>query len=713
MRGIAAALAFGTAGVALGVAGAFAGLWLGWTPTAPDPVGTLAAGLALNALCHMQADTSFGVTAAIGLGAGAVLVVAGLLERPPHVQRVAIKVVVGAGVFAALAGVGLFVAGRSATADVALGREYVETGIDELRDGEYDAAASSFATAGEYFTTVESAMDRPWAQLARFVPIASQHRRAADVLGQQAAEASESLSDAALVIDPDALRLVEGRLDLDEVASVGEPLSSAADDLFELRAAIDDVDSGWLIPRFADPLEQASEQFDEQSDQLDTAVELLDVLPVLLGADGDRDYFVAFTTPAEARGAGGFMGNYAILRASDGALEMTEFGRTGELNDRVVAGTVLDLPADWGTRWGRYGFTNGPDGTVGSVPWSNVMLSPHFPSTGAVISELWGASGGDPIDGVISMDPYVLEALVEFTGPIDVGVGEPWELRLTTDNTADFLIFDQYLIPETADRVDLLEDVSQEVVTRLLEGSLPNAATLADRFAPLIDAKRLMFWMVDSGEQGFVERVDADAGMPSVAGADAVHVTINNAGANKLDAFLVRDVTYRAEFDPLTAVVRGTIDINLVNNGPSEGLPDGVIGNYVGDPIGTNRMFVSVYTGVRAQRAFIDGEQVGGEPASEVGWNSIMVPVVIPSGEERTLTIETEGQLVVWSDDDPSALAVADRYELVIGTQPLVDDLEYLIDVRTPEGEVLVAVDDVVIGSQRWLLDSDGELLGE
>ena len=35
--------------------------------------------------------------------------------------------------------------------------------------------------------------------------------------------------------------------------------------------------------------------------------------PQMLGAEGVRRYFIAFTTPAEARGMGGFMGNWAVI----------------------------------------------------------------------------------------------------------------------------------------------------------------------------------------------------------------------------------------------------------------------------------------------------------------------------------------------------------------------------------------------------------------
>ena len=44
-----------------------------------------------------------------------------------------------------------------------------------------------------------------------------------------------------------------------------------------------------------------------------------------------RHYFIAFTQPAEARGLGGFVGNYGELTAIDGDIELTRSGRIREL----------------------------------------------------------------------------------------------------------------------------------------------------------------------------------------------------------------------------------------------------------------------------------------------------------------------------------------------------------------------------------------------
>ena len=51
----------------------------------------------------------------------------------------------------------------------------------------------------------------------------------------------------------------------------------------------------------------------------------------MLGANGKRVYFIAFTTPTEARGSGGFMGNWAEVTFDKGHISVTGFGRTVDL----------------------------------------------------------------------------------------------------------------------------------------------------------------------------------------------------------------------------------------------------------------------------------------------------------------------------------------------------------------------------------------------
>ncbi len=67
---------------------------------------------------------------------------------------------------------------------------------------------------------------------------------------------------------------------------------------------------------------QLVEQTTQLTGWLDTGYSAAQILPSMLGAEGPRNYFVAFQTNAEARGTGGLMGGSAIVRAENGQISV-------------------------------------------------------------------------------------------------------------------------------------------------------------------------------------------------------------------------------------------------------------------------------------------------------------------------------------------------------------------------------------------------------
>ncbi len=703
LAGVGAVLTTQPVAIALGAAACVLGLWVGTRRRDLSFVRAGVAGVGLNVLCRSDYGDIFGLTAAIGIGLSLVVVVGGLQRRHGRVRRGALLAIA---ITAGLAVVAAGVAGLSALSarnDVTTGQTLFADGIDLLRDGEYVGASETFTASADAFGAAAKAVDRPWALAADLVPVAAQNRRAVADVAAASQRVSIELANTSLFVDSDALRVSDGRLDLDALAEVSDPVVAAYDALIDLRTTIDDVSSPWLLPAVDSRLESAGVEFDENIDRFDTAVLALELMPRLLGGEGTQRYFVAFTTPAEARGLGGFMGNYAELTAVDGQLSLTKFGRTAELNaggadDRRVTG-----PEEWLVRWGRYGFTNTPDGTTGDVPWSNVTMSPHFPSTAQVIAELYPQSGGSQVDGVLAMDPYVLQALIGFTGPISI---EGTDEQLTEDNVVQFLLFDQYLIDDTSDRLDLLAEVAETTLDELLDGALPGPTVLAADLGPLADDGRLVAWARDPDEQALFEALGMTGALPPLGSADGFSVVLNNAGANKLDVYLDRRIEYRAEFDPLTRTLTGTIEATFTNSAPTEGLPSGVIDNYVGDPVGTNRTLVSFYTALPFVGATLEGEPVQLELGSESGWYTSTTQLVIPSGESRTVRLTVAGSLPTTDDaaTDDAATDDADlpAYELVVRTQPLSTEAVYGIEVVDPSGLPLVEFAESASGVERF-----------
>ena len=71
--------------------------------------------------------------------------------------------------------------------------------------------------------------------------------------------------------------------------------------------------------------------------------------PTMLGADGPRNYFIGFQTNAEARGTGGLLGGYGIVRVDDGAARVDTLGRNSELG---VDNSPIDLGPDFANLYG-------------------------------------------------------------------------------------------------------------------------------------------------------------------------------------------------------------------------------------------------------------------------------------------------------------------------------------------------------------------------
>jgi hypothetical protein len=424
------------------------------------------------------------------------------------------------------------------------------------------------------------------------------------------------------------------------------------------------------------------------------------VAPGLLGQGGTRQYFVAFTTPAEARGLGGFMGNWAVLTATDGNLELTRDGRVADLLPRAGdPPRTLDAPADYVDRYGPLH----PEAFPGDV-----TASPDFPSVAQALAGIYAqVEGGGPVDGVLAIDPYGLAAMLEITGPITVtGQAEP----LTAANAADYLLRRQYEAYDTRqERIDVLDEASRATFDAFIHAGDLQPTRLAAVMAPPVAEGRIVASSDDPAEQAFIERLGLGGAFPAADGGDFFAVVTQNGSKNKIDAYLHRSVEYRPSFDPETGALEANVTIRLRNDAPA-GLPDYVIGNdpESGRPDGTNWTWLNVYSPHDLASFAVDGRPVGVGTKQELGRFVYQTYVAVPAGATVEVTMRLTGTI----DRD-------DEYRLRWYQQPLVhpDEVEvavsiappwYVDDPDAPAGTVpLVSGEPDRVGPSR----EDGELV--
>jgi len=541
--GVAAVAAIDPLLTLIGALGFVGGLWIGVRRRDLATARCLVAAVALNVLVRLELEGFLGSSAIVGIAVGAMLFVIGIRRRSQPIRHAVRTAVGGVLTLVVLAVIGFALTATSARASLTNGQRLATEGIAELGRGNFEAASARFAEAGQAFARASTHLERPWAFPSRLVPVVAQNADVLTDLADAAGDSSSQLGASLGEINPDSLRLTEGRIDLDAIEAIAGPLSDVQIALEALDATVANADSPWLVKPIQSRIASLTEDIDSNEQQLENAVTAAELGPQLLGRDGPRRYLIMFTTPAESRGLGGFMGNFAEIEVVDGQVSVTRFGRSSDLNaggpdptSRVVTG-----PQDWLDQWGRYGFRDGT-GTTGTVPWSNITMSPHFPSTAQVVAELYPQSGGSPLDGVFAMDPYVISALLAFTGPVQI---EGTNQELDTTNVVDFLLKDQYLVGEGAERVDLLEQVSAVTINRMLEGALPSPVELAESLGELALQGRLVGWSANADEEALFDAVELSGGMPALDGGDGVAVVLNNAAANKIDVYLERQLVYR------------------------------------------------------------------------------------------------------------------------------------------------------------------------
>ncbi len=517
--------------------------------------------------------------------------------------------------------------------------------------------------------------------IAGAVPGVAQHRRVAIALTGEAHAATQTIVEQVGGLDLSELRVVDGRIDIDRVRALAPALTAIDSQVRALRAAIDDADSPWLLAPVTDRLDDLAARLDRHLDSSAHALDGARVAPALLGGDGPRVYWIGFSTPSEARGLGGFLGNWAEVTITDGRVEVTRSGRSDDLDfngdeNRRLTPDDPDFEA-WLSRYGPYNLTSGPDGTTGPEPWKTISMSPDMEMTGRAIAQLYPQSGGQPIDGVIVLDVYALSEFLAFTGPIpfDVDTADGGEVMITAENVRRFLLHDQYDETDRSERADALGEFSREVIDRLLGDTLPPADELVEILDPMVRQGRLTAWMADPAEQAVIGHLGLTGTLPVAGEDDSIAVAFNNAAGSKIDFYLRAVATYDVVADARRGTAESTLSLRMTNEAPAEGETEMVIGNLVGLPEGTNRTWVSVFSRLPVSEVLVDGEPAVFEPGWEAGRFVTSVFVRLDAGASADLTLVMGGPM-----------DVADGYQLELRSPPIVRHMPHTVDATWIDG---------------------------
>lgn len=612
--------------------------------------GALVSGLGGIALLRAGPLGFHGLTAIITFAAVLPALVSGYQHASRRVRKRVRTISIVGGSVMGLMIVGAAIGMLSVQRDLVDGMQGIDGGLEAARNADDDLAAQQLDAAARSLTTAESTLNSWFVSPARSLPIVGPNLGAVGTLSARVSDVAEVSSLAAASADVDTLRFTDGRLDPQAVAGLEDPLRQVADALTSAHDQVLDARSPWLLSLVTSRVDRVEEVLDEAAPDAETALSVVSVAPKLLGAEGPQRYLVLFTTPVEARGRIGFPGNYAELVLENGQMSMPVFGRVADL-EAAASGRTLSGPPDLVARYSRFDVAN---------TWRNLTMTPDLPSLAMAANELYQQSGGQPINGVLTVDPAGLAALMGLLDADSVQV-EGRDAPFTAANVEDFLLSGQYIDYEDDNdqRLEVLDDIARNTFDALTVADLSGPRSLSEQLDPVADGGHIMFAPLDMGSFVTLAQFGFVGAMPvPPENGDTVVVTTSNAAANKADLFLERREDYAVRWDPASGQVTSTLTVTLDNRAPAEGYPDYMLGNSVGLPRGTNRSFVSIYSPFA-----LEGARIGGQPAAlqsevELGYNVYSTFVDIPSGGQAVIELDLSGSIE------------GRRYELLFPPQP-------------------------------------------
>ena len=561
-------------------------------------------------------------------------------------------------------GAWLGVTALSAKSNLEQARQSAQQVRDALLKGNSEDATQQAANALSQAQSARSTMHSlPWTVAAAVPVLGSPFKtgqQISDVVVGLAADILQPAAKAGIGLSPSKL-YENGRVNLQLLRSQ-EPqlaeLSASAARLNEQAAAVPKAG-------FVAPIENARTQLQTQTSEIASLLQnttlAAKIGPAMMGADGPRAYLMAFQTNAEARGTGGLLGGFGILRFTDGKPTVDAIAPNTEL---YKATADVDLGPEFNDLYGV---------SRATTDVRNSNQSAHFPYAAQIWKSMVERQTGTKLDGVIALDPVALSYILGAEGSVTLPDGQV----VNQDNVVELTESTAYIkFPKDREaRKKYLQDIANEVV-RKITGQVQSPGKLLDALGRAVAERRISVWSAFPDEQNVLEGTKLGHIIPDDT-APIAEVVINNFGGNKMDYYLKREIEYAA--DGCDCKMRNsTVTVRLTNtaSGDMKSLPEYVAGSGglppdlpfkvpPGSMVSSVRLLAT--KGAELRSVTSNGERIVPSEATERGHPAFEVQVIVPAGQSGELSFQLS---------EPTAPG-----EPRVPVQPLIDAVTPVVSV--------------------------------
>jgi hypothetical protein len=416
-------------------------------------------------------------------------------------------------------------------------------------------------------------------------------------------------------------------------------------------------------------------------------VDLPNLGPAALGADGPRRYLILAESADEIRPSGGLVSGAWVLTFDNGELLSSSYHDVVEIDDLTKLSSYPAPPELLATH-------------MDASTWllRDVGWSPHFPSVARSAAEIVAlGQDGIQVDGVVALTQWALIGLAEALGSVDTDQGPVQSHRLLSvleDGTDE-------------DGRAFMNSVFEGLIAQISGPSINGSLFQLVRATSLsFNEKQTLVYMFDDDMQAIVSRAGWSGAIPDVPG-DRIIPVDSNVGWSKVDRNIERSLVYEVALNQVEpSIAKVTVGYkNLSLPGSSEcGTQSLKPGASYGDLKNTCywnllRLYTaeggafisadplplpatSVYAGLGLGAAGDDTVALGIGP----GGSFVSGLLVVPPGDERTtsFTMQLPPSVLKWDHNRAT-------YTLNLAVQPGTRGRETTVRVELPSGYEFVS----------------------
>jgi hypothetical protein len=328
-------------------------------------------------------------------------------------------------------------------------------------------------------------------------------------------------------------------------------------DVAEARANITNVeDLPWQ-------LEALFAQADEWLPFAQDGLQVMTVLPEILGKNSPKTYLIIAQNEDELRPTGGFISSAGTLVVENGAIASLD------MVDAYYIDSWQNKPYDFPPQpfYDYMGFD--------LLLFRDANFWPDFPTSAEKLMDLY-SYGQDlpPLDGVIAMDQEFIDLLVEATGPIYVPEDD---VTITPQNVK------QAMQDAWGEREEN-DDIEWVINRKAFVGVFGNAMidhiqnnfsavdpiTLAKNIKTAVAAKHLQIYLRDTDHQATLDQVNWDGRLENLNAQDFLAVVDTNMGFTKANLRVNRALNYHIGLDDEGA---GEAELEIIYSHTGQGDP--------------------------------------------------------------------------------------------------------------------------------------------